>query len=40
MSLLNVLIVAAAHYRKDRTLSLLKMAEKEQRSGFRWYREG
>jgi DNA-binding MurR/RpiR family transcriptional regulator len=39
MTLLNVLIVACAHYRRDRTLALLKKAEKEQRTGFRWYSE-
>jgi DNA-binding MurR/RpiR family transcriptional regulator len=39
MTLMNILIVACAHYRRDRTLALLKKAEKEQRTGFRWYSE-
>ncbi|MCL6564967.1 MAG: MurR/RpiR family transcriptional regulator [Acidobacteriia bacterium] len=39
MALLNVLIVACANYRRARTLSLLHEANKEQLSGFRWYRE-
>lgn len=37
MTLMNILIVACAHYRRDRTLALLKKAEKEQHAGFRWY---
>ncbi len=40
MTLMNILIVACAHYRRDRTLVLLKKAEKEQHAGFRWYGGG
>lgn len=37
VALLDVLLVACAHYRRGRTLSVLKQAETEQRFGFRWY---
>jgi len=40
MALLNMLLVACALTRKTRTLALLKAAEAEQRTGFRWYRDG
>jgi DNA-binding MurR/RpiR family transcriptional regulator len=40
MAFLNVLVVACANHRRARTLALLKEADKEQRSAFRWYREG
>lgn len=39
MAFLNVILVACANYRRARTIALLKEAEKEQRNGFRWYRE-
>ena len=39
VALLNALIVACAYSHQRRTLSLLKQAEKEQRTGFRWYQE-
>jgi len=39
MALLNVILVACANYQRAHTISLLKEAEKEQRTGFRWYRE-
>jgi DNA-binding MurR/RpiR family transcriptional regulator len=34
---IHVLFTTCAHYRKARTLSLLKKADQEQRNGFRWY---
>lgn len=37
MALLNGLLVACSNYRRGRTLSILREAEKEQRTGFRWY---
>jgi RpiR family carbohydrate utilization transcriptional regulator len=37
MALLDVILVACANYRRSRTLSLLREADKEQRLGFRWY---
>jgi hypothetical protein len=37
MALLNVILVACANYRRARTLSLMREADKEQRLGFRWY---
>jgi DNA-binding MurR/RpiR family transcriptional regulator len=37
MALLNALLVGCANYRRSRTLALLKEAEAEQRSGYRWY---
>jgi DNA-binding MurR/RpiR family transcriptional regulator len=39
IALLNVLLIACANHRRTRTLALLKEAEREQRSGYRWYRE-
>ncbi len=40
IALLNVLLIACANVRRARTLALLKEAEREQRTGYRWYREG
>jgi RpiR family transcriptional regulator, carbohydrate utilization regulator len=37
MALLDAITSAVANYRTDRTLTILKQAEKEQRDGFRWY---
>jgi DNA-binding MurR/RpiR family transcriptional regulator len=37
MALLDVIIVACAHYRPKRTLRILKEADCEQRTGSRWY---
>jgi DNA-binding MurR/RpiR family transcriptional regulator len=37
MALLNALLVACSNYRRNRTLSILREAEKEQRTGFRWF---
>lgn len=37
MALLNGLLVACSNYRRGRTLAILREAEKEQRTGFRWY---
>jgi DNA-binding MurR/RpiR family transcriptional regulator len=37
VALLNVLLVACANYRRARVMRLLKEADKEQRTGFRWY---
>jgi DNA-binding MurR/RpiR family transcriptional regulator len=39
MSFLNVLLTVCAHYRRARTLRILKKADQEQRHGFRWYSE-
>ncbi len=39
MAFLNMVLVACANYRRGRTLRFLKEADKEQRSGFRWYGE-
>jgi DNA-binding MurR/RpiR family transcriptional regulator len=39
MVLLNGLIVACANYRRSRTIAILRQAEHEQRTGFRWYQE-
>jgi len=39
MSFLSLLLVACSNYRRTRTLAILKEAEKEQRTGFRWYTE-
>lgn len=39
MALLNMLLVACAVTRKARTLALLRAADAEQRTGFRWYRD-
>lgn len=40
MALLNMLLVACAATRKARTIRLLKAADAEQHTGFRWYRDG
>lgn len=37
MALLNALLVACSNYRRSRTLDILREAEKEQRTGFRWF---
>jgi RpiR family carbohydrate utilization transcriptional regulator len=37
MALLDTILVACAQYRRKRTLRLLKEAERESRSGTRWY---
>lgn len=37
MALLDAIISAIANHRRPRTLSILKEAEKEQRTGHRWY---
>lgn len=37
MALLNALLVACSNYQRGRTLEILKEAEKEQRTGFRWF---
>lgn len=39
MSFLNVLLTVCAHYRRARTVRILKRADEEQRHGFRWYTE-
>jgi RpiR family carbohydrate utilization transcriptional regulator len=39
MAWLNMLLVACAATRRARTIELLKAADAEQRTGFRWYRE-
>lgn len=39
MALLNALLVACSNYRRSRTLTILREAEKEQRTGFRWFDE-
>ncbi|MFZ1139812.1 MAG: MurR/RpiR family transcriptional regulator [Candidatus Sulfotelmatobacter sp.] len=39
MSFLNVLLTVCAHYRRARTLRILKKVDQEQRRGFRWYSE-
>jgi RpiR family carbohydrate utilization transcriptional regulator len=40
MAFLNMVLVACAATRKARTTRLLKAADAEQRTGFRWYRDG
>ena len=40
MAFLNMVLVACAGTRKARTIRLMKAAEVEQRTGFRWYRDG
>lgn len=37
ISFIHVLFTICAHYKKTRTLALLKKADQEQRYGFRWY---
>ena len=39
MCLLNALLTACGHYHRRGSLSLLRKAAEEQRTGFRWYRE-
>jgi DNA-binding MurR/RpiR family transcriptional regulator len=39
MAFVNMVLVACAATRKSRTLRLLKAADAEQRTGFRWYRD-
>jgi DNA-binding MurR/RpiR family transcriptional regulator len=39
MALLNLLLVACAHHHRRRTLAHLREAEREQETGFRWYRD-
>jgi RpiR family carbohydrate utilization transcriptional regulator len=39
MAFLNLVLVACAAMRKARTTRLLKAADAEQRTGFRWYRD-
>jgi len=39
MALIDAIMSAVANYRTDRTLTILKEAEKEQRDGSRWYPE-
>lgn len=39
MSFMNVLLTVCAHYRRARTLRILKKVDQEQRYGFRWYSE-
>jgi DNA-binding MurR/RpiR family transcriptional regulator len=40
MGWLNMLLVACAATRRARTIQLLQAADAEQRTGFRWYRDG
>ena len=40
MAWINALLVACAATRPARTVQLLKAADAEQRTGFRWYRDG
>ena len=37
MSLINVLLTVCAHYRRSRTLAILRRVDQEQRYGYRWY---
>jgi RpiR family transcriptional regulator, carbohydrate utilization regulator len=39
MALLDAILSAIANHRRPRTLAILKEAEKEQRTGYRWYPE-
>jgi DNA-binding MurR/RpiR family transcriptional regulator len=39
MAFVNLLLVACANLRRRRTISLLRKAAQEQRSGYRWYSE-
>jgi DNA-binding MurR/RpiR family transcriptional regulator len=38
ISFINVLLTVCAHYRRSRTVRILKKVDQEQRYGFRWYR--
>jgi RpiR family carbohydrate utilization transcriptional regulator len=37
MSVLNLLLIACANVNRKRTLKMVKLADEEQRHGFRWY---
>lgn len=37
LALINAILVACANYKRDRTLTLLKKVEEEQKHGFRWF---
>jgi RpiR family transcriptional regulator, carbohydrate utilization regulator len=37
MAFLNALLVACSNFRRSRTLAILREAEKEQQTGFRWF---
>jgi len=37
ISFINVLFTLCAHYRRARTLAILKKVDQEQRQGYRWY---
>lgn len=37
MALLNAILVACSNVRRGRTLALVKLADEEQRKGYRWY---
>jgi RpiR family carbohydrate utilization transcriptional regulator len=37
ISFINILFAVCAHYRRARTLEVLKQVDQEQRHGFRWY---
>lgn len=37
MAFLNVMLTVCAHYRRARTVRILKKVDQEQRYGFRWY---
>jgi hypothetical protein len=39
MALLDAILSAIANHRRLRTVAILKEAEKEQRTGYRWYPE-
>lgn len=39
IAFLSGLVTACAHYRRGRTLALMRKADEEERIGFRWYRE-
>ena len=39
VALVNILLLACANSQRDRTLEVLKRAEEEQRSGYRWHSE-
>lgn len=39
MALIDAILSAIANHRRPRTLAILKEAEKEQRTGYRWYPE-
>lgn len=37
LALINAILVACASYKRDRTLTLLRKVEQEQKHGFRWF---